>query len=396
MEPKPYQPRHHIRFVTATSLFDGHDVSINIMRRILQDSGAEVVHLGHNRSVREIVDAAIQEDAQGIAVSSYQGGHIEFFKYMVDLLRDRDAGHIRVFGGGGGVILPDEIAELEAYGVCKIFSPEDGRRMGLQGMVNYKLEQCDFDPPRDPERDLNLLAEGDPAAIARLISLAEQASEGDKGPFESVENQLQKRRRATPVVGITGTGGAGKSSLTDELVRRFLNDFDDRRIAILSVDPTRKRTGGALLGDRIRMNAIDNPRVYMRSLATRESRSELSRAINEALLILKAAPFDLIIVETSGIGQGDTGITEVSDLSLYVMTSEFGAPTQLEKIDMLDFADLVVLNKMEKRGSEDALRNVRKQVRRNRKMFDAPDEDLPVYGTIASQFNDAGTTRLYH
>ncbi|GAB4565710.1 MAG: methylmalonyl-CoA mutase family protein [Geothermobacteraceae bacterium] len=396
MEPKPYQPRHHIRFVTATSLFDGHDVSINIMRRILQDSGAEVVHLGHNRSVREIVDAAIHEDAQGIAVSSYQGGHIEFFKYMVDLLRERGADHIRVFGGGGGVILPEEIDELEAYGVCKIFSPEDGRRMGLQGMVNYKLEQCDFDPPRDPERDFENLPEGNPAAIARLISLAEQAVEGEDGPFQVLSDRLRDRSRAIPVVGITGTGGAGKSSLTDELVRRFLNDFDDKRIAILSVDPTRKRTGGALLGDRIRMNAIDNPRVYMRSLATRESRSELSRAINEALLILKAAPFDLIVVETSGIGQGDTGITEVSDLSLYVMTSEFGAPTQLEKIDMLDFADLVVLNKMEKRGSEDALRNVRKQVRRNRKMFDAPDEDLPVYGTIASQFNDAGTTRLYH
>ncbi len=395
MEQEPYRPKHHIRFVTATSLFDGHDVSINIMRRLLQDSGAEVVHLGHNRSAREIVETAIQEDAQGIAVSSYQGGHLEFFKYMYDLLQEHGCSHIRIFGGGGGVIIPDEIRELEEYGICKIFSPEDGRRMGLQGMINYKLQQCDFAPPRKIAHDLEALPTGDIQAIARMITCAEQLVTESDDELRAAHEQVKAMAKVVPVVGITGTGGAGKSSLTDELVRRFLNDFPDKRVAILSVDPTRKRTGGALLGDRIRMNAIDTPRVYMRSLATRDSRSELSAAIREAMAVLKAAAFDLIIVETSGIGQGDTGIIEVCDVSLYVMTSEFGAPTQLEKIDMLDFADLVALNKMEKRGAEDALRNVRKQVRRNRKLFEAPDEELPVYGTIASQFNDAGTNRLY-
>ncbi|TYO95758.1 methylmalonyl-CoA mutase [Geothermobacter ehrlichii] len=395
MEQEPYRPKHHIRFVTATSLFDGHDVSINIMRRLLQDSGAEVVHLGHNRSAQEIVLTAIQEDVQGIAVSSYQGGHLEFFKYMYDLLQEYGSGHIKIFGGGGGVIIPDEIRELEDYGICKIFSPEDGRRMGLQGMINYKLQQCDFAPPRRIGRDLEMLPAGDHQAIARMITCAEQLVTEANGELQAAHDRVKELAREVPVVGITGTGGAGKSSLTDELVRRFLNDFTDKHIAILSVDPTRKRTGGALLGDRIRMNAINNPRVYMRSLATRDSRSELSAAIREAMTVLKAANFDLIIVETSGIGQGDTGIIEVCDVSLYVMTSEFGAPTQLEKIDMLDFADLVALNKMEKRGAEDALRNVRKQVRRNRKLFEAADEELPVYGTIASQFNDAGTNRLY-
>ena len=395
METSVYRPKNPIRFVTATSLYDGHDVSINIMRRIMQDSGAEVVHLGHNRSVHEVVQAAIQEDAQGIAVSSYQGGHIEFFKFMYDLLQEKGAGHVRIFGGGGGVILPDEIRELEDYGICKIFSPEDGRRMGLQGMVNYELQQCDFPPPRQLSSDLERLSLRDPQAVARLITAAEQLIEHPDEQLRATQQQIRQRAAQVPVLGITGTGGAGKSSLTDELVRRFLRDFKEKSVAILSVDPTRKRTGGALLGDRIRMNAIDTPRVFMRSLATRDSRSELSAAIREALEVLKAACFDLIIVETSGIGQGDAGIVEVCDLSLYVMTSEFGAPTQLEKIDMLDFADLIALNKMEKRGAEDALRNVRKQYRRNRHLFDAADEDLPVYGTIASQFNDIGVNRLY-
>ncbi|MDO3380302.1 fused isobutyryl-CoA mutase/GTPase IcmF [Geoalkalibacter halelectricus] len=395
MEAAAYQPRNPIRFVTATSLFDGHDVSINIMRRLLQDSGAEVVHLGHNRSVEEIVTAAIHEDAQGIAVSSYQGGHLEFFKYMHDLLRDRDAGHIRIFGGGGGVIIPKEIDELHGYGICKIFSPEDGRKLGLQGMINFKLRECDFPTPKSAENDLDALGEKHPQAVARLISLAEARLREKSPRTEELFEQLRAGARNVPVLGITGTGGAGKSSLTDELVRRFLRDFPDKHLAILSVDPTRRRTGGALLGDRIRMNAIDSPRVYMRSLATRQSRSELSAAIHDALCVLKAAAYDLIIVETSGIGQGDAAIVEVCDVSLYVMTSEFGAPTQLEKIDMLDFADLVALNKMEKKGAEDALRNVRKQVRRNRRLFDIPDEEIPVYGTIASTFNDAGTNVLY-
>ncbi len=395
MESAVYQPEHPIRFVTATSLYDGHDVSINIMRRIMQDSGAEVVHLGHNRSVHEVVDAAIQEDAQGIAVSSYQGGHLEFFKFMHDLLQEKGAGHVRIFGGGGGVILPEEIKELEEYGICKIFSPEDGRRMGLQGMINFELEQCDFIPPRQLVNDLKRLKEREPQAVARLITAAEQLVRQPDETLQATQAQIRELAGQTPVLGITGTGGAGKSSLTDELVRRFLRDFDDKTVAILSVDPTRRRTGGALLGDRIRMNAIDTPRVFMRSLATRDSRSELSAAIREALDVLKAAGYNLIIVETSGIGQGDAGIIDVCDLSLYVMTSEFGAPTQLEKIDMLDFADLIALNKMEKRGAEDALRNVRKQYRRNRHLFGAADEELPVYGTIASQFNDIGVNRLY-
>ncbi len=395
MKKNIYQAQHPIRFVTATSLYDGHDVSINIMRRIIQDSGAEVVHLGHNRSVHEVVAAALQEDVQGIAISSYQGGHLEYFKFMYDLLEEKGAGHVRIFGGGGGVILPDEIRELENYGICKIFSPEDGRRMGLQGMINFKLEKCDFVPPQKLSNDLELLPQNDPQAVARLITAAEQRVCKPNEQLQSLQMRVRELAKSVPILGITGTGGAGKSSLTDELVRRFLRDFEQKTIAILSVDPTRRRTGGALLGDRIRMNAIDTSRVFMRSLATRDSRSELSAAIREALDVLKAAAFDLIIVETSGIGQGDAGIVEVCDQSLYVMTSEFGAPTQLEKIDMLDFADLIALNKMEKRGADDALRNVRKQYRRNHKLFDAADEDLPVYGTIASQFNDVGVSRLY-
>lgn len=390
-----YQSQHPIRFITATSLYDGHDVSINIMRRIIQDSGAEVVHLGHNRSVNEVVTAAIQEDAQGIAISSYQGGHVEYFKYMYDLLQENGAGHVKIFGGGGGVIIPEEIKALEDYGICKIFSPDDGRRMGLQGMINFQLEQCDFIPPSQYARDFELLPERDPQAVARLITASEQLVREPNEQLQALQEQIRGIAGTVPILGITGTGGSGKSSLTDELVRRFLRDFKDKTMAILSVDPTRRRTGGALLGDRIRMNSIDTPRVFMRSLATRESRSELSTAIREALDVLKAASFDLIIVETSGIGQGDAGIVEVCDQSLYVMTSEFGAPTQLEKIDMLDFADLIALNKMEKRGADDALRNVRKQYRRNHHLFESSDEDLPVYGTIASQFNDVGVNRLY-
>lgn len=395
METSAYQPEHPIRFVTATSLYDGHDVSINIMRRLLQTAGVEVVHLGHNRSVDEIVTTAIQEDAQGIAVSSYQGGHNEFFKYMIDLLNQRNASHIKVFGGGGGVILPDEIEELHSYGVSMIFSPEDGRKMGLQGMVNHKMKLCDYLTPQQPELDLELLQQSDYNAIARLITMVELSLQNEGSKHDNLIQQVRNLNKKAPVIGITGTGGAGKSSLTDELVRRFLRDFPDKNIAILSVDPTRQRTGGALLGDRIRMNAIDTERVYMRSLATRKSKSELSVAINDALDVLKAANFSLIIVETSGIGQGDAGIIEVCDQSLYVMTGEFGAPTQLEKIDMLDFADFIALNKMEKKGAEDALLNVRKQYRRNRNLFEPSDDELPIFGTIASKFNDNGTNKLY-
>ncbi|WP_126428934.1 fused isobutyryl-CoA mutase/GTPase IcmF [Brevibacillus marinus] len=394
METEVYQTTYKVRFVTAASLFDGHDASINIMRRILQASGAEVIHLGHNRSVDEVVTAAIQEDVQGIAVSSYQGGHLEYFKYMIDLLRERGAAHIRVFGGGGGVIVPREIRELEAYGVSKIFSPDDGRRLGLQGMINLMLKECDFPTVRQLETELQELARRDQKAIARLITLAEYAVE-EPALFAPVRAKLPQPQRAIPVLGITGTGGAGKSSLTDELVRRFLNTYAEKTVAILSVDPSRQKTGGALLGDRIRMNAIHPARVYMRSLATRKSGSELSAAIHDALRVVKAAGFDLIIVETSGIGQGDAQVAEVCDVSLYVMTSEFGAPTQLEKIDMLDFADIVAINKFDRKGSEDALREVRKQYRRNRNAFSQPDGELPVYGTIASQFNDPGTTALF-
>jgi isobutyryl-CoA mutase len=392
---EPYKSNHKVRFVTATSLFDGHDASTNIIRRILQASGAEVIHLGHNRSVEEIVTAAIQEDAQGIAVSCYQGGHVEFFRYIRDLLDERGAGHIRVFGGGGGVIIPDEIREIEGYGTSKIFSPEDGRRMGLQGMVNHMLELCDFAPERDLDEEIGKLGQQDIRAVNTLITLAEQAVHEHSQGYAAVRDRIRGLGRELPVLGITGTGGAGKSSLTDELVRRFMRDFPGKSVAILAVDPSRQRTGGALLGDRIRMNAINTNRVYMRSLATRDSHTELSAAIQDAIDVVRAAGFDLVIVETSGIGQGDARIVEIADIALYVMTCEFGAPTQLEKIDMLDFADLVVLNKFERKGAEDALRNVRKQYRRNRNLFDVPDEELPVFGTIAAQFNDPGTNVLY-
>ncbi|USG65447.1 methylmalonyl-CoA mutase family protein [Brevibacillus ruminantium] len=394
METEVYRPQNKVRFVTAASLYDGHDASINIMRRILQSSGVEVIHLGHNRSVNDIVTAAIQEDVQGIAISSYQGGHVEFFKYIVDLLKERGAGHIRLYGGGGGVIVPREIRELEEYGVSKIFSPDDGRKLGLQGMINYMIRECDFPTVKQIEGEVEELHKQNHQAIARLISLAEYAVD-EPQVFEQVKEKLAEAEHPVPVLGITGTGGAGKSSLTDELVRRFLRTYADKTVAILSVDPSKQKTGGALLGDRIRMNANNTPRVYMRSLASRRSGSELSAAVKDAIRVVKAAGFDLVIVETSGIGQGDAQVTEVCDVSMYVMTSEFGAPSQLEKIDMLDFADLIAINKFERKGSEDALREVRRQYRRNHQQFELPDEKVPVYGTIASQFNDPGTNVLF-
>src|SRR5690625_215898 len=391
-----YRPKNHIRFVTASSLFDGHDASVNIMRRILQASGAEVIHLGHNRSAKEVVFAAIQEDAQAIAVSSYQGGHIEFFKYMVDLLEEYNASHIKIFGGGGGTVLPKEAKELHEYGVDWVFSPEDGRKMGLQGMINRMLDIADFMPPFRLKEDVAGVVAGTSLSIARTITYIEQQNdEGDKKRQVLAELQAKGQKKRVPVLGITGTGGAGKSSLTDELIRRFLNETENKKIAILSVDPTKRKTGGALLGDRIRMNAIFSDRVYMRSLATRGSRTELSTATKEIIDVLKSSDYDLIIVETSGIGQGDAEITEITDLSIYVMTAEFGAPTQLEKIDMIDFADFIVINKFEQRGSVDALNQVRKQYERSHMLFHEDHETFPIYGTTASQFNDPGTNALF-
>ena len=387
-----YKPKNYVRFVTASSLFDGHDVSVNIMRRILQASGAEVIHLGHNRSVEEVVNAAIQEDAQGIAVSSYQGGHMEYFKYMYDLLREKGAPHIKIYGGGGGVILPREIKELHEYGINGIFSPEDGRRLGLQGMINEKIKGADFSTLHgNYVEKLEKLSTTTPEILANLITAAEVGGDGVDALLQAARGKAQK----TPVLGITGTGGAGKSSLTDELIRRFLQEFPDKRVAILSVDPTKQKTGGALLGDRIRMNAIFNNRVYMRSLATRGSRTELSASIGDVLDVVKAAGYDLIIVETSGIGQGDAEITKYTDLAMYVMTSEFGAPTQLEKIDMIDYADVIAINKFERKGSEDALRQVQKQMQRSREAWNTELDAMPVFGTIASQFNDKGTNSLF-
>ncbi|WP_047983943.1 fused isobutyryl-CoA mutase/GTPase IcmF [Ornithinibacillus californiensis] len=391
----PIKTKHPVRFVTASSLFDGHDASINIMRRILQASGAEVIHLGHNRSVEEVVHAAIQEDVQGIAISSYQGGHVEYFKYMVDLLKELGADHIKVFGGGGGVIIPREIKELHQYGVTRIFSPEDGRKNGLQGMINFMLETCDFLPPLNIEQQLEKLQAGDRQAMARLITFVENEEiyEVEKNKVLDALGKIANPN--IPVLGITGTGGAGKSSLTDEVIRRFLNEIPERKVAIISIDPTKRKTGGALLGDRIRMNAIFTDRVYMRSLATRDSRSELSKAIEDVIKVTRASGYDLIVVETSGIGQGDAAITEITDLSMYVMTSEFGAPTQLEKIDMIDFADFIVINKYEQKGSEDALNQVRKQYERSHMLFHQDKTTFPVFGTIASQFNDSGTNALF-
>ena len=385
--------RVRMRFVTAASLFDGHDASINIMRRILQASGAEVIHLGHNRSVDEVVTAALQEDVQGIAVSSYQGGHIEYFKYMVDSLRNRGGEHIRVFGGGGGVIVRDEIRELEDYGVARIYSPEDGQKMGLQGMINDMLARCDFDPARYAPRDLKALTTGGERALAQIITALESGTAA--AALKKAIHAAAERSEA-PVLGVTGTGGAGKSSLTDELVRRFrLDQGEGLRIAIVSVDPTRRKTGGALLGDRIRMNAIHGPNTFMRSFATREAESEISAALRDAIAACKAAGYDLILAETAGIGQGDAAIVPLVDVSLYVMTPEFGAASQLEKIDMLDYADFVVINKFDRRGAEDALRDVRKQVQRNREAFRSRPDEMPVFGTIASRFNDDGVTALY-
>ncbi|WPO77223.1 methylmalonyl-CoA mutase family protein [Flavobacterium sp. KACC 22761] len=394
MEPQiPYIPKNKVRIVTAASLFDGHDAAINIMRRIIQSTGVEVIHLGHDRSVEEVVNTAIQEDANAIAMTSYQGGHNEYFKYMYDLLREKGAGHIKIFGGGGGVILPSEISELHEYGITRIYSPDDGRSLGLQGMINDLVQRADFPIGDKLNGEIDHIENKVPTAIARLISAAENFPEIAKPVFDKIHESNATSK--IPVLGITGTGGAGKSSLVDELVRRFLIDFPEKTIGLISVDPSKRKTGGALLGDRIRMNAINNPRVYMRSLATRQSNLALSKYVAEAIQVLKAAKYDLIILETSGIGQSDTEIMDHSDVSLYVMTPEFGAATQLEKIDMLDFADLVALNKFDKRGALDALRDVKKQYQRNHNLWDKSPDEMPVFGTIASQFNDPGMNTLY-
>ncbi len=386
-----YKPVQKIRIVTAASLFDGHDAAINIMRRLLQATGAEVIHLGHNRSVEEIVSTAIQEDVQAIAITSYQGGHMEFFRYMYDLLHERGCGHIKIFGGGGGTILPKEIRELQEYGISRIYSPDDGRKMGLQGMINDLMIQADYPTGISLNGERAYLQQKKPEYLARMISAIENDWEG----VDHLMEHLPSVEKSIPVLGITGTGGAGKSSLVDELVRRFTMDFEDKHVAIISVDPSKRKTGGALLGDRIRMNSIFHPHVYMRSLATRKTHAALSQAIPDILKVLRAAEFDLIILETSGIGQSGTEVIDFSDVSLYVMTPEFGAATQLEKIDMLDFADLVAVNKFDKQGAEDALRDVRKQYRRNHGFWNADLEQMPVYATIASQFNDPGMNRLY-
>ena len=389
----PYKPINKIRIVTAASLFDGHDAAINIMRRIIQATGCEVIHLGHDRSVEEVVDCAIQEDAQAIAMTSYQGGHIEYFKYMCDLLKEKGAPHIKIFGGGGGTILPSEIKELHDYGITRIYHPDDGRTMGLQGMINHLVQQCDFPVGENIADAIKKIAIKNIPSIARAISAAENFPEENK----IILNEIRElaKTKSIPVLGITGTGGSGKSSLVDELVRRFLVDFGDKQIAVVSVDPSKRKTGGALLGDRIRMNSIKSNRVYMRSLATRQSNLALSKHVAEAICILKVANYDLIILETSGIGQSDTEILDHSDVSLYVMTPEYGAATQLEKIDMLDFADVIALNKFDKRGALDALRDVRKQYQRNHNLWETAVDDMPVHGTIASQFNDPGMNSLY-
>jgi methylmalonyl-CoA mutase len=388
-----YKPANKVRIVTAASLFDGHDAAINVMRRIIQATGCEVIHLGHDRSAEEVVNTAIQEDANGIAMTSYQGGHNEYFKYMRDLLNEKGAGHIKLFGGGGGTILPAEIADLESYGVTKIYHPDDGRAMGLQGMINDLVMKSDFPTGKNINAEEQSFRKMNKMAIARVISAAENFPEENSELLEGIKEEANEIK--TPVLGITGTGGAGKSSLVDELVRRFLTDFPDKNIAIISVDPSKRKTGGALLGDRIRMNSIRNDRIYMRSLATRQANLALSAHIDTAKDILKVAGYDFIILETSGIGQSDTEITDHSDASLYVMTPEYGAATQLEKIDMLDFADVIALNKFDKRGALDALRDVKKQFQRNHVLFDQDPDDMPVYGTIASQFNDPGVNSLY-
>ncbi|MFZ1332862.1 MAG: methylmalonyl-CoA mutase family protein [Flavobacteriales bacterium] len=393
VQAAPYQPKNKIRIVTAASLFDGHDAAINIMRRIIQATGAEVIHLGHDRSVEDVVNTAIQEDAHAIAMTSYQGGHTEYFKYMHDLLKEKGAGHIKIFGGGGGTILPEEIKELHDYGITRLYHPDDGRSMGLQGMINDMLEKADFDLSAQVNGEAKKLTPQNWPAIARLIS----AAENHPDVYAKLSDEVHKKAKTNkaPVLGITGTGGSGKSSMVDELIRRFLIDQPDKTIGVISVDPSKRKTGGALLGDRIRMNSIRGERVYMRSLATRQSNLALSKHVQEAVDILKASGFDLVVLETSGIGQSDTEILDHSDVSLYIMTPEFGAATQLEKIDMLDFADVVAVNKFDKRGAQDAVRDVKKQYKRNNQLWDADDEKLPVVGTIASQFNDPGTNNLY-
>jgi methylmalonyl-CoA mutase len=390
---EPYKPKHKVRIVTAASLFDGHDAAINVMRRIIQSTGCEVIHLGHDRSVEEVVDAAIQEDAQAIAMTSYQGGHIEYFKYMRDLLVQRGAGHIQIFGGGGGVILPHEIEELHKYGIARIYSPDDGRAMGLQGMINDVVAKSDFATGASLNGAVDGVVKREVVAIAKTISAAENHPRESTRALEEVRARAKESK--APVLGITGTGGAGKSSLVDELVRRFLLDFPEKSVGVVCVDPSKRKTGGALLGDRIRMNSIRNKRVYVRSLATRQSNLALSAHVRDAIDVLKTANFDLIVLETSGIGQSDTEIVDHSNVSLYVMTPEYGAASQLEKIDMIDFADLIALNKFDKRGAMDALRDVRKQYKRAHQKFDLDDDHVPVYGTIASQFNDPGTNNLY-
>ncbi|MEY3186974.1 MAG: hypothetical protein RL675_798, partial [Bacteroidota bacterium] len=383
----PYSSVNKVRIVTAASLFDGHDAAINIMRRIMQSLGAEIIHLGHNRSAREIVEAAIEEDAHGIAITSYQGGHLEFFKYIKDLLVENGCSHIKIFGGGGGTILPTEIDELHAYGIDRIYSPDDGRSMGLEGMIEDVIKRCDYaiDQPYNSTVKISWGEQKDIRSIARSISLAEQ------GKIEAIKNELP----AIPVLGITGTGGAGKSSITDELVRRFLNSYPDKNIAVISVDPSKKKTGGALLGDRIRMNSISSPRVYMRSLATRESEKSLSGVAKDAIAICKQHHFDLIILESAGVGQSDASIVDHCDVSLYVMTPEYGAASQLEKINMLDYADVVALNKSDKPGAKDALHDIRKQYKRNHGLWDASDDTLPILATVSSQFNDEGVNKLF-
>ena len=407
------QPESKIRLVTAAALFDGHDAAINIMRRILQSKGAEIIHLGHNRSVAEIVECAIEEDVQGIAITSYQGGHVEFFKYMKDLLNESGCGHIKIFGGGGGTILPSEIEELHNYGITRIYSPDDGRKMGLEGMIQDVIDKCKTAPPT-PQGGIEGISQNGKYALGEwkdIISIARNITAAENGKFSSASFSASHPAVSHPsdglgvadlplggggpVLGITGTGGAGKSSVTDEIVRRFLNNYTDKTIAVISVDPSKKKTGGALLGDRIRMNSISSPRAYMRSLATRESDKALSQYVSEALEICKAANFDLIILESAGVGQSDASILDHCDVSMYVMTPEYGAPSQLEKINMLDYADVICLNKFDKAGALDALHDVRKQYKRNYGLWDAKDEDLPVVGTIAAQFNDAGVNMLF-
>ncbi|MDD3459037.1 MAG: cobalamin-dependent protein, partial [Weeksellaceae bacterium] len=389
-----YKPKNHIRIVTAASLFDGHDVAINIMRRIIQATGVEVIHLGHDRSVEEVVDTAIQEDAQGIAMTSYQGGHNEYFKYMFDLLNEKGAGHIKIFGGGGGVILPTEIKSLMGYGIVKIYSPDDGRDLGFQGMINEMVMASDFPTGNQLTHEMvEKLSEKDNHHIAQAIS----AFENNMAKYTDLYAIVKKKaeQNLVPILGITGTGGAGKSSLIDELVRRYLLDFPDKTIGIVSVDPTKRKTGGALLGDRIRMNSINNPRVFMRSMATRQANASVSQHVAPALDVMKAAGYDLVILETSGIGQSGAEVMEFADVPLYVMTPEYGAASQLEKIDMLDYAEIVAINKFDKKGAEDALRDVKKQFQRNHQIFDKAYEEMPVYPSRASMFNDAGTNQLY-